>query len=328
MKANIAKIRFSLPVKLLISAALLLALGRHFWHEDHSLHRDIIFDSARLRSLWHLPALALALMPLNWVLETFKWQQFMSVFQPIGFRKGLEGVLAGVSVSLFTPNRVGEYAGRMLVLERNATAGAIASTLLGSYCQWVVLWVFGSIGIFVWTEKSMHEAAWMRAPLLALALFLAAVAVFLLWRPGRVLPLLWILRPSRFRRMLFRALLPLRHFRGWIALHALGLAALRYGVYGTQYFLLLRYVGVGVPVQEAAAGIAVLFLAQTGVPLPPFAALLARGELALLVWSPYHAGPAQVLAATYGLFTLNLLLPALWGGWVIWQSRWLDKPVS
>ncbi|MCB0576837.1 MAG: hypothetical protein KDC61_19920, partial [Saprospiraceae bacterium] len=62
-------------------------------------------------------------------------------------------------------------------------------------------------------------------------------------------------------------------------------SALRYGVYSAQYFMLLQFFGIKTGVFAGFAGIATIFLLQTVVPLPAFAGLLVRGNLAIFVWS-------------------------------------------
>lgn len=289
------------------------------------MHWEALADVSRLRTNWSFLLLAVCLMPVNWALETLKWRQFMSVFRALDFRTAFRGVLAGISVSLFTPNRVGEYAGRMLVLEPQAALSTVAATMLGSYAQWMVLWMGGATGLFVLAGRQDMGTPAMRYALWLIALAFGLAASTLLRNPRKALRVLLTLPRSRIRQKLLSALLPLRHFSAEMAMRVLGLAALRYGVYGLQYYFLLRYMDIKIPAGEAFAGIAALFLVQTGIPLPPFAAFLARGELALWLWGGYTMKPALILGAAYGLFTLNLLLPALLGGWVIWHSRWLQN---
>ena len=94
---------------------------------------------------------------------------------------------------------------------------------------------------------------------------------------------------------------------------ALLLAFARYSVYCLQYYLMIRFFGISAPLIGALSGIATIFLFQATVPLPPVAALLARGEAALLVWAPFSANELSILGATFGLFILNLAFPALLG---------------
>src|SRR5690606_12786240 len=59
-------------------------------------------------NLWWLFAVFF-LMPLNWSIEALKWKRLLSGFLKIDFWRALRAVLAGVTVAMFTPNRVGEY---------------------------------------------------------------------------------------------------------------------------------------------------------------------------------------------------------------------------
>jgi hypothetical protein len=79
----------------------------------------------------------------------------------------------------------------------------------------------------------------------------------------------------------------------------------------------LQFFGIKVNLLEGFAGISSIFLIQTGVPLSAGLALLARGEIAVFVWSHFGANELSVLAATFGLFIINLILPALWGAIII-----------
>jgi hypothetical protein len=49
------------------------------------------------------------------------------------------------------------------------------------------------------------------------------------------------------------------------------------------------------------------------VPLPAVAGLLVRGSLAVFVWSHFGANDLSSLAATFVLWIINLILPALIG---------------
>ncbi len=260
---------------------------------------------------------AVLLLPLNWGLEALKWQLLLRAFQPVPFRKVGAAVLAGVALSIVTPGRVGEYGGRMWVLGRQFVWGTAVSTLLGSACQWVVLLLAGGWGIAAWglwramaAPGALYGAlalAWATAGLIALALFNVR------WVLSGISFLPW----PKWRFRLLRRLLALRQYRRGVMLRALGLAALRYAVYATQYYLLLGYFGLQAPGHLTFAAIATIFLIQSGLPLSPLAGLPARGELARLVWAYLGMSSLGALAAAYTLFILNLGLPALIGATII-----------
>ncbi len=263
---------------------------------------------------WWLAALVLLLMPVNWMLESRKWRLLLSSFRRIPFQTAMRGVAAGIAFSLFTPNRLGEYAGRVLVVEARDNWPAFLATAVGNLCQLIVLLTLGGLGTAYFSLHylpAIRETAVWLLPAGGLLALILAWSLFHLdrwsaWLGTRAALHRWT---GRFRGQLRQ----LRRFRVPVLLGALLLAAMRYLVYSTQYALLLRFFGVDVPADAAYAGIAALFFIQTALPLPPLLGLVARGEIALVIWGVFGANEFSILAATFSLFIINLVAPALLG---------------
>ena len=58
----------------------------------------------------------LVMMLANWMLESYKWRLLMTAIEDIGFFKSMKAIFSGITIALFTPNRVGEYGGRVFHL--------------------------------------------------------------------------------------------------------------------------------------------------------------------------------------------------------------------
>jgi hypothetical protein len=261
---------------------------------------------------WWL-VLAFCLMPVNWLLEAYKWKVLLSAFYPVKISQAIKGVLAGVSLSLFTPNRVGDYGGRILAVPARHNWHALLATAIGSYAQLLVLITGGLGAVFYfirfyssWPQLLMTSFGWLSCALLLLA-------YFFFFNINTLIKLIDKLAlPKRFQH-LFRYIYELRQFQPRQLGKALELSMLRYIVYCLQYYMIIRFVGIEAPFWGALSGIASIFLIQSSVPLPPLAALLARGEAALIIWGHFSENSIGILAATFGLFILNLCIPALFG---------------
>ena len=105
----------------------------------------------------------------------------------------------------------------------------------------------------------------------------------------------------------------MRHYSARDLGVSLLLALCRYATYAAQYYLLLKFYGIGVDLPLAMAGIAAIFMLQASIPLPPVLGLMARGELALFIWGRFSNSPVDILAATFSLFVINLAIPAIFG---------------
>lgn len=308
-------------LKMALLAALAWAIYHQVWsREDLGGLYQTFLAHWRGPEKWYF-LLALLLSPVNWGIETQKWRCLLRRFTPVSFWKSFQAVLAGVAISLFTPNRMGEYGGRVLAVELRHGWKAVLATLVGSMSQWLVLFAGGLLGLAIFSSFIVfkNEAAlpWVFA---GGGLLLGALAF--LFSHLYKLPL-WLARLpfyKHFRRRL-RLISLVHRFRKRDLASALGLAGLRYMTYTLQYYLLLCFFGIGVSPVIGFAGISTLFLFQTSLPLPPVVGLFARGEAALFVWGQFSDQSLAILAASFGLFIINLTAPALLGGIVIVQTN-------
>lgn len=303
-------------LKVLILLFLSWAIYQQVFRRDDL---DSILEGFRTQFRWENArwiGLACLLMPLNWVLETIKWRALLRPELELPFRRALACVLAGISVSLFTPNRVGEYGGRLLGIPAGQSWLALAATFIGSMAQWVALllgglWGLASIGpdLLPFIGRYYAQYRW------------------LLWGGALLFPVLYIhmgyfwewIKGLRFLQTpkwqsRFKLQSRLGSYKRKTLLWVLLIACCRYLIYSTQYLLLLYGFGFQPALMTGLAGIGLIFLAQTSIPLPPVMALVARGELALLLWTGFGANELSILAATFSLFIINLLVPALLGG--------------
>ena len=81
-------------------------------HQSIALMKDAPFGSQAWKS-WMVIFLAL----VNWGLEARKWQLLLLPIQKISFFRAYRSVLSGLALSLNTPNRMGEYGGRIFYVQ-------------------------------------------------------------------------------------------------------------------------------------------------------------------------------------------------------------------
>ena len=303
--------------KLIVVVGLLGLIYKEVGYRDDADAIWKIWTTQWQQSNWWWLVLAFILMPVNWLLETYKWKTLLSAFYPIHIYQAFKGILAGVSISLFTPNRVGDYGGRILAVPAKHNWHALLATAIGSYAQLLIL-ITGGLGAVLyfiqfhseWPQLLLTSFWWLSCGLLLLA-------YFFFFNINKLITLIDKLSlPKRFQR-LFRYIYEIRQFQRFQLIKALELSLLRYIVYCLQYYMIVRFVGIEAPFWGALSGIASIFLIQSSVPLPPLAALLARGEAALIIWGHFSENTIGILAATFGLFILNLCIPALFGLGVI-----------
>jgi uncharacterized membrane protein YbhN (UPF0104 family) len=307
--------RLARPLRWFIFVVLALGL---WWELQQRNDLDLLwaeFMHHLYGANWVLLIAVVVLMPLNWLAETEKWLQFVRRYEEISRWRGMMAVFTGASFSLFTPNRVGEYGGRLLHIRPENHWKAVVANLVGNFCQYMVLLGTGIAGAaYLLRRFSLIEPMWSALLLTGATLALAVMSwvyfhIETVITQFKRLTLLEPLHPL-LRRLNFGVF---RHFNRRELFDILRWATVRYFIYATQYYLLLLFFGIQVGILEGFAGIAGLFLLQTSIPLPPLAGLAARGNMAVLLWEQFGANQLSALAATFTLWVINLIIPALIG---------------
>lgn len=267
------------------------------------------FNSAN----WIHLAVVMLLMPFNWLIETLKWQPFLRQYDSISLKRAFYAVLAGISFALFTPNRVGEYAGRLLYVAPENHWKSLIINAVGGIAQYLVLLTGGVLG-GLWFAA--HFLQWDQSDIQTITVFAAlalAVLYYIFFNIRRIVPIARRLPWLRRLKPYLRDVVLLEQFRRRDLLLVLFWSAARYLIYSTQYVLLLHFFSIQTGFWGAYAGVATIYLLQTIVPLPAIAGLLVRGNLAVFVWGFFGGNELSSLAATFVLWIINLILPALVG---------------
>src|SRR5690606_25820833 len=74
------------------------------------------------------------------------------------FITALKSVFAGCSITMLTPNRIGEYGGRILYVKEENRISAIPLTILGGISQLIVTLIMGSAGL-LYLKYFIHQPA-------------------------------------------------------------------------------------------------------------------------------------------------------------------------
>jgi uncharacterized membrane protein YbhN (UPF0104 family) len=260
--------------------------------------------------------LTFALMPFNWVAETWKWLPLVrKVENDFSFWKGYKSILTGVTLSLFTPNRIGDYGGRILYVQPENHLKTIFATLIGSFAQQIILISFGLLGLsyFLHLFWKIEKIWWYGIIWGSCTLITVIIIAFINIR--LFIPLARKLKLLRMRHVLKSAKI-LKAYTTNELFTTLCWAMIRYLIYTFQYYFILRFFGIDAPFLHAIACIATIYVIQTSIPLPPVFGLLARGEIAIKVWSLFPSGMNNeigILAATFTLWIINLIIPSIFG---------------
>lgn len=263
--------------------------------------------------------MVIAFVFINWGLEARKWQVLMQVLQPISFITAFKSVLCGVTFSLNTPNRMGEYGGRILFVSEGNRLKAITLSMAGGMAQLIITMLMGCLGLlYLLTEPQPAElimgisAFWLRVFLYG-SMLGTVVFIFFFFRLGWLTKLLQKL-PYADRFLKYMNVL--ETFDAKILLRLLSISFFRYIVFVLQYIFMLQLLQVEQNILTGFWIITVMFWILAIIPSFAIADLGIRGTVAKTLFS-YSSNTLGILTATFGIWFVNLFIPALIGSLLI-----------
>ena len=260
----------------------------------------------------------IALMLVNTTLESYKWFILTNSVEPVKYSRAFSSYLAGIAFSIITPNRVGEYPGRILYLGRSNTFRYINVSVLGVTSQLWGVYILGLAGLIYYNIAFPAAIAQVALGFCLLANIFIAI---IYWRFETWLPALekirWLRRFATYGRLLNRVTTGRQ-------IVILGISMLRVAIFTAQYLFLLKWMNVNVPLAEGFCMSGLFFWVMAVIPSIALTELGVRGEVSLFLFRHFpSANTIGMLTATAGIWFLNLIVPSIIGSILILRMRLL-----
>lgn len=263
------------------------------------------------------------LMMLNWGIEARKWQLVINRIQPISWIQCCKAVFTGTTLAFFTPNRMGEYLGRVLYIDEGKRIRAISLTLVCSMGQLMVTLFFGVLGLVmirpVLSQSiGVSAAFWLNAVLYVAVLGFAMLSL-LYFRLSWLIR--WIEKIPRIEQFV-NQIRVLDNFNATMLWRILSLSALRYFVFVLQYYFLFDVFGVQLSGWQVFWSVSVVFLVLAIVPtIALFTELGVRWKTSIEIVQLFSANLVGIMATSLAIWLINLVIPALIGSLLILNIR-------
>ncbi len=270
--------------------------------------------------IWNL-VIVILLMFVNWSIEAVKWRLSIREVQQVSFKKALMAILSGVSFSVSTPNRMGEYVGRVLYMDEGNRLKTISVTIVCSISQMLITLIMGFAGLMVLRsaieEKQLLSPLWMQVihyGVLSALIFLTLFYFRLSWMVK------WVDRLPGFKKFAY-LINTLEGFNATLLLKLLSLSLLRFIVFIIQYYLLFRLFNVDLIGWQVFWTVSVAFLVMAVIPTITLLELVQRGKVITAIVGLYSINELGMNLATASIWFINLILPALAGSLLILRMK-------
>lgn len=260
------------------------------------------------------------MMLLNWAVEVIKWKYLSKRIEQISWWTAIRSVFCGLTWAIFTPNRIGEYGGRVLLLKpHNRASGAVAMGV-GLFAQLVLTSVFGALSIawfvatFLPTPAAVKFGIWLLAIIYAFAFLILYFNVqWVDYLVGRF----------RFLQKIRPFFTILEDFTAQELFHVLMLSLARFAIFTSQYILLMIVFLPEMPFLSMVLMIFILFFVQSAVPSLDIFDFSVRSFVASNLYSYITTQDIAVMAIVSCIWFVNLILPAIVGSVFVFNVNYV-----
>ena len=241
----------------------------------------------------------------NRFLEILKWQNLVSFLKPISVGESTKQVLGALTAGIFTPNGLGEYAGKALYFEKSKTKQIIFLNLICNGIQMFLTILFGTIGLAI-----IGYWKW------SLAILLLAFAICLL----ALLSKKFKIKGYSIEKLIDKINeIPKRiHNKNNF------LALCRYLVFSHQYYFLFLAFDVDLPYLTMMATIAAVYFLASSLPSFQFLDFAVKGSVAVFFFGKLGVNEWIVVFISTLMWFLNVVLPVVIGSYYVlkFKPKW------
>jgi hypothetical protein len=261
-------------------------------------------------SFWSV-LLVLFLSLLNRFLEILKWQNLVQVIKPISVVEASEQVLGALTLALFTPNGIGEYAGKALFFEKIKTKKVIFLNLICNGIQLILTVIFGVFGLLYFNTQ-FHVIS-STAVLLLFGLCVLLLGIFFLTKSVKI-------KGYSIEKLIHKV----NEIPKSIHQKNILLGVLRYLTFSHQYYFLFLLFDVQIPYLVLIATITSVYFLASSLPTFQFLDFAVKGSVAVYFLGLLGVNEWIVVFISTLMWFLNTVIPVVIGSYFVlnFKARW------
>ena len=267
-------------------------------------------------------SLVVSLMFLNWGLEALKWKRLLRHIEQISLWRSVESVFCGLTWAVFTPNRIGEYGGRVFFLSPKRRIIGVVAMAVGNIGQMVLTNIFGAISLCIFIYRFIDLDYRLDYALMALAvMFCIFFLVFFFnirWLNGLLLSMRFTRKYKKFYSILGR-------YQKKELLNILLFCLARYVVFSTQYFIMFYWLIPDIHYLDILMMVCILFFVQSTLPSLDLFDIGVRSVTASYFFGFVTTQDVAVIACTASIWLINIIIPAILGSYFVFKLNFFGS---
>ena len=261
-------------------------------------------------SNFHWLIFVVLLLPINWLLEFYKWTYLCAPFEKISLLTSTKSVLSGLVAGFLSPNRIGELVGRPVFLKPENRVAAALMTVLNGFSQTIIIIACGipSAVFFFFYFLNENDGEFQLHTWLC-TFFLAVFLLIYIQLPKISR---WLSKKN-FADKIRKYLDLISEISVSRLLILLLYSFVRYVVFCLQFYFMLFFCGVEISIFEATITTTLYYLFITITPSFSVSEAVVRISYAVFLIGFFSDNLIGIASAGLLLWVINFALPMLVG---------------
>lgn len=323
-KAKIRKLA-ELTVKIII-----VLLGIYVLYKKIIVNQNVtevwnrIETSFTNRRQFALMIFAFVLVFLNIFLEAIKWKYQVRPIEIISKWKSFLSIFTGMTAGMFFPNRMGNFLGRIFMLEKGDRIKAAMVTIVGGMAQMIATVSIGLIASIFFVKKY--------SVFIIIAATLTITLLLLIYFNIYLLKYFKFLIPKKFKEKTEEYFEVFSLYDKTELLKILMISFARYFLYTFQFVILIWAFGVPLNYFNAMIPIALTYLAMMIVPFITITEIAVRGSVSVVIFEKWlimngidYSFGMMVFSASSLLWIFNIAIPAIIGLFMTYRLKFFRE---
>lgn len=294
---------------LIVATKLLVVGGAFYFIYNQLAHNDkldwILFQEKfnKNKSVTGITFI-LSLSLLNRYFEILKWQNLVESIYKISVKNATQQVLAALTAGIFTPNGIGEYAGKALYFEKSKTKRIVFLNFICNGIQMILTIVFGIFGLLYF--NTYFNIISSKTVLILFFAFLILIAI------------LFSLKKVKIKGHSFETLIhKINEIPKHIHQKNIFLAIARYLVFSHQYYFLFRAFDIELPYALMISTVCAVYFLASALPSFQFLDFAVKGSVAVFFFGKLGVNEWITVFVTTLMWFLNVVLPVTIGSYYV-----------
>jgi hypothetical protein len=266
-------------------------------------------------SMYVILAISLLLMPLNWGIESYKWQTITRQVQSTSYLTALKSVFSGICFGNIAPGRAIEFLAKIFYFKPENRPQITVLHFINGMFQMLITVTVGVIAIIykLNTINSSHNFIYL----------IIAGGFFLILLFGwAILNVTFIQSKLQFIKWFNKMDLSSHQpFTKALIIKLISLSVLRYLVFTTQFYLVYNAMAVQTNFIEIFMSIAAYFMLTSLIPMISYIEPAIRAAIALFVFNTTSDSTITIVLSSTFVWIINVVIPSIIGYIFILQEK-------